>query len=366
MYSLAHKHLLVALFHLALFHLALVWLWPTPLAAQQAPAATPVNVTIAALKELAPTIKVSGTVISPSDAQISARTIGVLTALAEVGDNVSEGQNIATIDNQILLLTAQQQIAQISSIKHRLSYLSKEVKRLQSLASNNLTSKTEMENTSTEHAEKQSELEAAKTRLAQIKVEISYLQLKAPFAGIITSRLSHVGERVEPGTNIVRLVATSTLEITAAVPVSAYAYIKKEMKLAVTSTLGSIIVPVRSLVAVADQRSRLMELRLNLQNTRWPVGLNVKVSIPNGERQKVLAVARDALIIRRDGVSVFRINADNSAERLSVNLGRGSGAYIEIIGDIRPGDKIVIRGGERLRPGQMVTIKTNNSDLVIQ
>ncbi len=360
MYSLVHKHWL-----LALFHLALVWLWSTPLSAQQFPAATPVNVTIAALKELAPTIRVSGSVISPSDAQISARTTGVLIALAEVGDNVSKGQNIAIIDNQILLLTEQQQIARISRIKHRLSYLSREVKRLQSLASNNLTSKTEMENTSTEHAEKQSELEAANTRLAQIKVEISYLQLKAPFSGIITSRLSQVGERVEPGTNIVRLVATSTLEVTAAVPVSAYAYIEKEMKLAVTSTLGSIIVPVRSLVAVADRRSRLMELRLNLLNTPWPVGLNVKVSIPNGERQKVLAVVRDALIIRRDGVSVFRIKADNSAERLSVNLGRGSGAYIEIIGDIRPGDKIVIRGGERLRPGQIVTIKTNNSDLVI-
>ena len=60
-------------------------------------------------------------------------------------------------------------------------------------------------------------------------------------------------------------------------------------------------------------------------------------------------------MLRRDGTTVFRILADNSAERISVETGIAEDDFIEVIGAVRPGDAIVIRGGERLRAGQQVT-----------
>ncbi len=49
---------------------------------------------------------------------------------------------------------------------------------------------------------------------------------------------------------------------------------------------------------------------------------------------------------------------------MPVTIGIGAGELVEVIGDVKAGDKIVIRGAERLRAGQAVQIKNNNQDLV--
>lgn len=63
---------------------------------------------------------------------------------------------------------------------------------------------------------------------------------------------------------------------------------------------------------------------------------------------------------RADRVSVFVIGEDKIARRVDVELGAAEGDYIEVIGEIEPGDDVVIRGGERLRDGQPVTMATRS------
>jgi multidrug efflux pump subunit AcrA (membrane-fusion protein) len=72
--------------------------------------------------------------------------------------------------------------------------------------------------------------------------------------------------------------------------------------------------------------------------------------------RKVLAVPRDALVLRRAGTAVYRISDDQSAQRIEVTTGIASGNLIEVQGDLSRGDQVVVRGGERLRPGQKVSI----------
>ena len=69
----------------------------------------------------------------------------------------------------------------------------------------------------------------------------------------------------------------------------------------------------------------------------------------------MLTVPRDALVLRPEGQSVFVIDANNVAQQISVTVGVGQGERIEVRGDVSPGDKVVIRGNERLQPGQTVT-----------
>ena len=61
------------------------------------------------------------------------------------------------------------------------------------------------------------------------------------------------------------------------------------------------------------------------------------------------------LVLRRDGTTVYRIDAEGLAQRVGVTTGIAVGELIEVDG-IASGDRVVIRGGERLRPGQNVTI----------
>ena len=78
--------------------------------------------------------------------------------------------------------------------------------------------------------------------------------------------------------------------------------------------------------------------------------------MPTADEQAVLSVARDALILRRQGASVFRVNSDNTVEQINVITGLGAGKYIEVIGNMNAGDKVVIRGAERLSTGMEVNI----------
>ena len=82
----------------------------------------------------------------------------------------------------------------------------------------------------------------------------------------------------------------------------------------------------------------------------------MRVELPRGEPVEVVAVPRDALILRQDSVYLFRVGADNVVEQVPVQTGVGHGELIEVRGDIRQGDRVVIRGGERLRSGQTVTV----------
>ena len=63
-------------------------------------------------------------------------------------------------------------------------------------------------------------------------------------------------------------------------------------------------------------------------------------------------------------MSIFRINDENNAEQIAIEIGMGAGEMVQIIGDVNVGDNIVIRGAERLKSGQAVKINHNNHELI--
>lgn len=325
--------------------------------------ATPVNVVDAKMSEIFPSSWVSGSVISNNDAQIAAQVGGRLIKVAQVGDKVAKNDVIAAIDGRDIELQIQQFDANAASKKRNFQFLQKEVVRLEGLAKRNLSAKTELDQTIAQRDIAKADLAQAKAQLAQAQQRLAYTQIKAPFDGVVTKRLSQLGEVVGSDTGIVQLVETVNLEVTAQVPLTVYQYLALGNKLEVKSALGTTQAKIRAVVPVADTRSHLMELRLSLIDNQWPVGLSVRVAVPKGASQSLLVVPRDAIVLRREGNAVFRINEDK-AERVPVDLGIASGSVIAISGNVNVGDKVVIRGAERLQPGQKVAIKGNNDQLV--
>ena len=140
------------------------------------------------------------------------------------------------------------------------------------------------------------------------------------------------------------------------VPVAALAFVREGGELALEANPSRTKGRVQAIVPVGDNQSRLYELRLQIDETSWPVGQDVRVAIPTAAARPVTAVPRDALVLRGDGTTVYRITEDGTAERVPVTTGIAEGTLIEVDG-IAPGDRVVIRGGERLRPGQAVTVQ---------
>jgi multidrug efflux pump subunit AcrA (membrane-fusion protein) len=102
----------------------------------------------------------------------------------------------------------------------------------------------------------------------------------------------------------------------------------------------------------------MFEVRLNVDPEKWTVGESVRLSMPTADLKKVLAVPRDALVLRRDGTSVFKVKADSTVEQVSVITGLGDGSHIEVIGELSEGDRVVTRGAERLSSGMEVQSTT--------
>ena len=106
----------------------------------------------------------------------------------------------------------------------------------------------------------------------------------------------------------------------------------------------------------ADPQARSFPAKVRLPNPdgRIGVGMLARLSVPVGDTFRAVLVPKDSVV--REGVSesVFRINADGVVEPGLVETGQGVGSWVVVRSSLRPGEKVVTRGNERLRPGQPV------------
>ncbi len=323
-----------------------------------------VNVVLAKVTTLTPVVWVSGTTVSQNDSKIAAEVSGRLVSLSAIGARVKKGDILAKIDDKHLKIQLREQQASLLNAQTQLNFLETEVSRKTTLVSKKLSPKTELDKTISERDVAKGEVLAAQARVDKTAQDLAYTQVKAPFTGIIAARVANLGEYINSGNAIVRLVETANSEASVFTPIVAYQFLTESTHLTVESPLGTGLAPIKAIIPVADSRSHLMEVRLDMSAFNWPIGLNFKTKVASGPSKDTLAVPRDALVLRREGISIFRINKDNSAEQLRVTTGMAMDDLVEVIGDVSAGDLIVIRGAERLRSGQKVQIKENNQALI--
>jgi RND family efflux transporter MFP subunit len=315
-----------------------------------------VKVAEARMERLAPSALVPGTVISRNDARLSAEVAGRLVWVAEIGTRFARGEPVARIDDTELKLQKQEYEGTVASEESRRGFLEREAGRLRTLAAENIAAKNRLDEVESDLQASTSNLAVAKARLGQIEVQLERTQLRAPFSGVVTERVLVPGEHTAAGDEIVRLVDPDHLEVVARAPLDMLTFVVAGDTLGILGDRTSGDGQVRTMVPFGDGRSHMFELRIDADAGTWRVGEAVRVSVPSAEPSDVLAVPRDALVLRREGTSVFRVTDEGTAEQVTVIPGVGAGGLIGVSGPLKPGDKVVIRGAERLRPGQPVQI----------
>jgi RND family efflux transporter MFP subunit len=323
----------------------------------QGPPPAPVRVATAKRVSLAPTTTVPGTVASRFDARVAAEVTGRLVWVAEVGTVVPRGGGIARTDATQLELQRAELQAGVVREEGRLRFLTREAERLESLLAENIAARSQYERTVNDRDVSRSDLAIQRARLEQVDDQLARTQIRAPFPGVVAERLRQAGERVGIGDAVVRLTSPDELEIVARAPLASVPFLAEGVTLRVEHDGRASSAGIRSLVPFGDARSHLFEIRLGLPGGgSWKAGQAVRVAVPTDGLREVLAVPADALILRREGTSVFRVDAEGKAERVAVVTGAGDGDLVEVSGDLADGDLVVVRGGERLRPGQTVQI----------
>lgn len=306
--------------------------------------------------DIAPFIWVSGTVIGRYDSKVAAEVDGVLESALDVGDRVEENDVIAKIEDDKYKLALNEISAEIKPIETMVEFHKKEAKRLQMLAEKNNAAKNQLDETLANRDEALAEIKVVRAKFAMAQDDLKKTEVRAPFSGVITERYKMKGERVDSGDQIVRLINTDKLEIQARVPQKSVQYIKAGDTLSIKGPSSEIKGTVRTVIPVGDDVSRLFEIRIEFNNPNWSAGTAVEVTSPVSNEQNVIAVPRDALVIRQSGIVIYRINDENISELIPVKTGIANTTHIQVMGNVNVNDKIVTRGNERLRPGQKVQL----------
>lgn len=332
----------------------MIWIHSSAWAQDTPPA--PVAVDEARADIFSAALWVSGTVISRNDARIAAETDGRITWVAEVGARIDSGQAFATIDDTDLRLELSDNKAQFESLQAQKRYQENNLERLHRLAANNNAAVNQLDEAQSLLDMTIQEIRRAEITVAQTQRRIDQSEVLAPFPGVVVERLVQVGEFVNRGTQVARLVDTEKREIRAQAPLTISTYVREGLEVSVKHQQRESLSPVTRVIPVGDERSRMFEVRIAADDPAWVIGSPVRVALPNSDPRELVAIHRDALVLRGSELFVLRVTDDNTVEKVQVDTGIGLGELVEVIGDLSGGDRVVTRGAERLRSGQAVVV----------
>lgn len=315
-----------------------------------------VEVATAELRDMAPVVEVSGTVVSLNDSRIAAEVEGVLTWLANVGDAVNAGESIARIDPRLMQVEVKRAQANVARLESEYGYRERQLKRSEELAVSNNVSATLLDETTAQRDQAAHLLADARSQLERAEGDLERTNIRAAFAGHVTARLASVGEFVDVGEDVLRLVDTHRIEISLPAPIALSAFVRPGLAVRVRSGSAERQHTVRAVVPVGDAVSRMLEIRLSAGDGEWMVGTPVQVSLPGDTPVTTVAVPRDALVERGGETYVYKVNEDGVAEQVNAQIQSTVGLWVGIVDGIEAGDRVIIRGAERLAPGQAVDV----------
>lgn len=316
---------------------------------------SPVVTDLVQEKPLMNTLWVPGTVISRNHARIAAEVSGRIEWIAEVGTHADETVGLAQVDTATVTLEIKELEVEIKRLQVEIDYLQRKVARLREMDKRKNVSRELLEEAETELLTARQDLNKERLKLQRKQLDAQRAEIKAPFEGTVVERYVQKGEYVHEGENVLKLVDADHLEIRAMVPMNAARFLDAGQKVPLKYDEQVFEGQVRVVLPIGDEVSHSVEIRVGMEADHWLPGTPVRVQVPNSDSRKVLLVSRDALVLRDKEVFVYRVTDEGKAERIKVETGLGDGALVSIVGDLNAGDKVIIRGAERLKDGQAVT-----------
>jgi HlyD family secretion protein len=224
-------------------------------------------------------------------------------------------------------------------------------------------------------AQAAAQVELQRQRLKLIEDRIAKSAISAPFDGFVSSEFTEVGAWINRGDPIVEVIQLDEVEIQ--VPVTA--------EMVVSLRIGDVIrvefpeLPnelltgaIDRIVPVTATRARTFPVHIKLQNRiqdgtpMLMAGMLARVDLPAGQRQTLPLVPKDALVLNGNDRSVYVVDGITeigtgpqrigTVRKVNVDLGIAVDDRIQVRGDIKVNDLVVVVGNERLVPNSQVQI----------
>ena len=200
--------------------------------------------------------------------------------------------------------------------------------------------------------------------LAEVKqdipgMEYANVKIKATTSGVITRDIVNVGDRVNVQTPAYEISKLNPIDVRLDLPERYFSEISKGMEITLLLDAfpgESFSGKIREISPVIDSRSRMLSVKVAVNNSagRLRPGMFARAKLTVGSRSG-LVVPLDAII--KSGVErfVYAIR-QNRARLISVETGEFLDSMVEVTGDLKSGDQIVVMGQNMLSDGTLVKI----------
>ena len=339
----------------------------------------PATVVVDAVVEenIGQTTPVVGRFVARQAGAVAARISGpVLEMNADVGDRVAEGALLARLDQVRLALErdrytaiVSQQTANLRAERASLEKRRNELKRLEGIRESAAFSQARyddmVQDVATQNgqvAETRAQLVQAETQLLRAERDLADAEIRAPFPGVVSETHTEVGAYLSVGNPVVTLINDTNLDIEADVPTNRLAGLTPGTAVSVRiDSEETKRATVRAVVPDENPRTRTRPVRFTPIVTGPKSGFadnqSVTVLVPVGDARTAVTVSKDAIIERGGNMMVFAVR-NGVAAPTPVTVGDGVGSRFVVTGGLKPGDQVVVRGNEGLRPGQRLNIIT--------
>jgi RND family efflux transporter MFP subunit len=361
-----------------------------------AEAATSVGVTKVARKNLARELDVSSELVPFQEIDVYAKESGFIRDLnVDYGSRVKKGQVMAVLEIPELEAQIQQDDAMIHNASDRVTFAENELDRTKAqhhvlhlqferLAAvskskpglvaqqevddaqgKDLASEAAIESSKSSLQSARSELLVAQARKQHDTVLMSYANITAPFAGVVTQRFANLGTLMQAGTNsstqampLVRLSQDDLFRLVIPVPESyvRYVHVGDPVKVRVPSMNRDFPGRVTRFSVDVMKETRTMHTEVDVPNTDRALipGVYAEASIQLDRKPNALYIPLQAVRRQGDETAVFVVDSSNKLEERKIRLGLQTATDAEVLSGLSEGDQVVVSDRSGLKPGEFV------------
>ncbi|MFT4174097.1 MAG: efflux RND transporter periplasmic adaptor subunit [Rhodocyclaceae bacterium] len=343
---------------------------------QQTSAAAPPAVAVDVAPVLTQTVtdwqSYSGRLEAVDRVEIRPLVSGTLTAVHfKDGARVNKGDELFTIDPRPYAAEADRARAQLAAAEARAAYTANDLARGQRLLADNAIARRDFEEKQNAAREAAANLQAAQAALESARLNLGYTRIVAPVAGRVSRAEVTVGNIVAAGAGTAPLTTLmSVSRMYASFDVDEQSFLKFINPARAGGQPG---VPVflglaneegysrQGRISSVDNRldtsSGTIRVRAEFDNADGMLipGLYARIRLGGGAPRTALLIDEKAVGTDQDKRFVLVLDGANRANYREVRLGAAHGALRVVESGLQPGERIVVNGLQRTRPGEAVT-----------
>jgi RND family efflux transporter MFP subunit len=293
-------------------------------------------------KPQAITEEVMGTVRAKLQATLEAKLSGRIDKLPVVlGQRVKAGELVARLE-------AAEINARLDQARASLEQAERDWKRLSTLFEQQAVTRADYEAAQARHR-------VAEGAAAEAKAMMSYVEVVAPFDGVVTKKWADLGDLAAPGKPLISVEDPSALQLEADVPQAIASQVHRDARLAarVDGVSGELTGTVTEIAPTADSVSRTFRVKVDLSAVPGlSSGQFARLLVPVGEGHS-LRVPGTA-VVQRGQLEIVFVVANQHAQLHLVKTGKRVGDEMEILSGLHAGDVVVVEGAAPLMDGQSV------------